>query len=319
MSEIVWDVATWTPEEVAKWMEGLNKSGVAPHIPQFVKSDVTGSRLLNITFAELEELGVSKVGHQEMILEAIDLLCALQSSLHEDGFEKLATALLSASQRMVQLLINGTTRQEGQSGNDDARLAALDRDSQLTSAATAILTSTKKLVTHLDRNAASHVPDYRTLRQTLLQSVLSISSNNQQGSEENTMQLNETCKTLTSLAEQLLDSCFTQSNRRELPVLRTVSLTPQSGKGLGFCIRATFEGILVISKIIPDSPADQSGMISVGDELVQVNGRTVVRYIFVIYCNWVSGITVCRSHDAKLSAHFYSRSFSLLSCLRQLL
>ena len=62
----------------------------------------------------------------------------------------------------------------------------------------------------------------------------------------------------------------------------------------GFSIRATFEGILVISKVIPDvrkfrfccgmymmggvlqSPADLSGMISVGDELVQVNGRTVV-------------------------------------------
>ena len=85
-----------------------------------------------------------------MILEAIDLLCALQSSLHEDGFEKLARSLLSASQHMVQLLIDGPTSQEEQSG-DDAKLAALDRDSQLTSAATAILTSTKKLVTHLDR------------------------------------------------------------------------------------------------------------------------------------------------------------------------
>lgn len=36
-----------------------------------------GERLLRISHAELEELGVSRIGHQELILEAVDLLCAL--------------------------------------------------------------------------------------------------------------------------------------------------------------------------------------------------------------------------------------------------
>ena len=39
-----------------------------------------GDQLLRITHQELEDLGVSRIGHQELILEAVDLLCALVSS-----------------------------------------------------------------------------------------------------------------------------------------------------------------------------------------------------------------------------------------------
>lgn len=43
----------------------------------FERGGVGGERLLRISHAELEELGVSRIGHQELILEAVDLLCAL--------------------------------------------------------------------------------------------------------------------------------------------------------------------------------------------------------------------------------------------------
>lgn len=41
-----------------------------------------GEQLLHITHQELEELGVTRIGHQELILEAVDLLCALVSQQH---------------------------------------------------------------------------------------------------------------------------------------------------------------------------------------------------------------------------------------------
>lgn len=46
----------------------------------FERGGVCGERLLRISHAELEELGVSRIGHQELILEAVDLLCALVGS-----------------------------------------------------------------------------------------------------------------------------------------------------------------------------------------------------------------------------------------------
>lgn len=49
------------------------------YIKTFEKEKVGGEQLLRITHQELEDLGVSRIGHQELILEAVDLLCALVS------------------------------------------------------------------------------------------------------------------------------------------------------------------------------------------------------------------------------------------------
>ncbi|KAL6479666.1 hypothetical protein MHYP_G00106990 [Metynnis hypsauchen] len=47
------------------------------YIKNFEREKITGEQLLHITHQELEELGVTRIGHQELILEAVDLLCAL--------------------------------------------------------------------------------------------------------------------------------------------------------------------------------------------------------------------------------------------------
>lgn len=49
------------------------------YIKTFEKEQVGGDQLLRITHQELEDLGVSRIGHQELVLEAVDLLCALVS------------------------------------------------------------------------------------------------------------------------------------------------------------------------------------------------------------------------------------------------
>lgn len=50
------------------------------YIKNFEREKVGGDQLLRITHQELEDLGVSRIGHQELILEAVDLLCALVRS-----------------------------------------------------------------------------------------------------------------------------------------------------------------------------------------------------------------------------------------------
>lgn len=47
------------------------------YIKNFEREKISGDQLLRITHQELEDLGVSRIGHQELILEAVDLLCAL--------------------------------------------------------------------------------------------------------------------------------------------------------------------------------------------------------------------------------------------------
>ena len=61
----------------------VNPSGLDDCLQQYIKTfekeKVGGDQLLRITHQELEDLGVSRIGHQELILEAVDLLCALVS------------------------------------------------------------------------------------------------------------------------------------------------------------------------------------------------------------------------------------------------
>ena len=47
------------------------------YIKNFEREKIGGDQLLRITHQELEDLGVTRIGHQELILEAVDLLCAL--------------------------------------------------------------------------------------------------------------------------------------------------------------------------------------------------------------------------------------------------
>lgn len=50
---------------------------IHPFVPRFVEVGIDGSRLLSLTHSDLAELGIDKLGHQELILEAIDLLIQL--------------------------------------------------------------------------------------------------------------------------------------------------------------------------------------------------------------------------------------------------
>lgn len=50
------------------------------YVHKFEREKINGAQLLQISHQDLEELGVSRIGHQELVLEAVDLLCALVGS-----------------------------------------------------------------------------------------------------------------------------------------------------------------------------------------------------------------------------------------------
>lgn len=57
---------------------GLDDS-LQQYVSNFEREKISGEQLLKITHQDLEELGVARIGHQELVLEAVDLLCALVS------------------------------------------------------------------------------------------------------------------------------------------------------------------------------------------------------------------------------------------------
>ncbi|XP_073928086.1 connector enhancer of kinase suppressor of ras 3 isoform X4 [Castor canadensis] len=54
-----------------------------PYVHKFEREKIDGEQLLRISHQDLEELGVTRIGHQELVLEAVDLLCALDCLVAE--------------------------------------------------------------------------------------------------------------------------------------------------------------------------------------------------------------------------------------------
>lgn len=89
------NVYDWKSDQVIEWLKGeFNESrptqfGTQPcypllstgveginnfYIKAFANNQIDGIKLLNLRPYELEELGIIAVGHQEIILEAVELL-----------------------------------------------------------------------------------------------------------------------------------------------------------------------------------------------------------------------------------------------------
>lgn len=90
------NVADWKSDQVADWLKGAKTyynnlinncwssilcyfflgldSVIVPYIKYFIDTDVNGQKLLDMQPNDLDKIGVLKIGHQELILEAVDLL-----------------------------------------------------------------------------------------------------------------------------------------------------------------------------------------------------------------------------------------------------
>ncbi|XP_050509097.1 diacylglycerol kinase eta [Diabrotica virgifera virgifera] len=62
------EVASWSTQEVATWLETLQLS---EYVESFEKNDIRGRELLTLARRDLKDLGVTKVGHVKRILQAI--------------------------------------------------------------------------------------------------------------------------------------------------------------------------------------------------------------------------------------------------------
>uniref|UniRef100_A0A8C6XRD5 Connector enhancer of kinase suppressor of Ras 2 n=1 Tax=Naja naja TaxID=35670 RepID=A0A8C6XRD5_NAJNA len=115
MALIMEPVSKWTPNQVVDWMKGLDDC-LQQYIKNFEREKIGGDQLLRITHQELEDLGVTRIGHQELILEAVDLLCALNYGLETENLKTLSHKL-NASAKNLQNFITGRRR----SGHYDGR------------------------------------------------------------------------------------------------------------------------------------------------------------------------------------------------------
>ncbi|XP_061581742.1 connector enhancer of kinase suppressor of ras 2 isoform X1 [Cololabis saira] len=271
MALVMEPISKWTPKQVLDWMKGLDDC-LQQYVKSFEREQMGGEQLLHITHQELEELGVTRIGHQELILEAVDLLCALNYGLETENLRTLSHKL-NASAKNLQNFILGRRR----GGHYDGRASRRLPNDFLTSVVD-LIGAAKNLLAWLDRSPFASVTEYSLLKNNIVQLCLELTTIVQQDCTvyETENKILHVCKTLAGICDHIIslssDSLVSQS--AHLEVVHLTSIMPN--EGLGMYIKSTYDGLHVITGTTENSPADQCKKIHAGDEVIQVNHQTVV-------------------------------------------
>uniref|UniRef100_A0A8C4ZW61 Connector enhancer of kinase suppressor of Ras 2a n=1 Tax=Gadus morhua TaxID=8049 RepID=A0A8C4ZW61_GADMO len=270
MALVMEPVSKWSTSQVVDWMKGLDDC-LQQYVCVFERGGVCGERLLRISHGELEELGVSRIGHQELILEAVDLLCALNSGLETESVRTLAHKL-GASAKNLQNFISGRRRSSQSESRTSRRLP-----NDLLTSVVDLITAAKSLLAWLDRSPFAAVADYSATRNNVIQLCLELTTIVQQDCTvfESENKILHVCKTLSEVCEHIVcvssDPLVSQSAHLELVHLTNI----KPAEGLGMYIKSTYDGLHVITGTTEGSSADRCKKIHAGDEVIQVNHQTV--------------------------------------------
>ncbi|XP_042312586.1 connector enhancer of kinase suppressor of ras 3 isoform X2 [Sceloporus undulatus] len=264
-------VTKWSPKQVVDWTKGLDDC-LQQYVPKFEREKINGAQLLQISHQDLEELGITRIGHQELVLEAVDLLCALNYGLETDNMKNLVLKLRASSNNLQNYI--GSRRK---SSNYDGNTSRKPPNEFLTSVVE-LIGAAKALLTWLDRTPFTGIADFSMTKNKIIQLCLDLTTTVQKDCLVAEMEdkVLSVSKVLNGICDKTIRST-TDPLMSQGACLEEVHLTNiKPGEGLGMYIKSTYDGLHVVTGTTENSPADRSQKIHAGDEVIQVNRQTVV-------------------------------------------
>nr|XP_049597248.1 connector enhancer of kinase suppressor of ras 3 isoform X2 [Syngnathus scovelli] len=250
---------------------GLDES-LQQYVSNFEREKISGEQLLKITHQDLEELGVARIGHQELVLEAVDLLCALNCGVETDNLKTLVVRMRAAANSLHM-----ATSDRRKSPVYDASASRKPPNDFLT-CVVELIGAAKSLLAWLDRTPLTGISDFTATKNKIIQLCLELTTTVQQDCcvYEMEEKILEVSKILNNICDQTVrttsDPLMSQSACLEEVQLANI----KPGEGLGMYIKSTYDGLHVITGTTEHSPADLTRKIHAGDEVIQVNQQTVV-------------------------------------------
>lgn len=266
----------WTANHVAEWLRGLDDA-ILPYVHFFLNNNIDGKKLMLLTPFDLEKISIMKVGHQELILEAVDLLKSLRYGYETETLQHLALQLGCKARSLhneiqAKSLENDKNRANVSQGPPSRRLSI-----KILSALADLSMTLKNVVSWLDRSPFESMYGLCLLRNTIVKLGIELVSSYQKDSRQADIEENisKSCMILTEVCDELVIK-----NKESLVVqpasLEQATIRKKPGEELGMHIQSSYYGIHVIGGIKEMSPADLCGKIEKGDEVIQVNHKTVV-------------------------------------------
>lgn len=256
------NVAEWKPDQVTEWLKGLDSS-ILIYLPLFLNNGVNGQQLLNVRSEDLDNLGIKRIGHQELILEAVEHLRNFHYELDRENLQLLALRLSCQAHSLHNELLQKTDSQPV--------------STQTLADVASVVRAVKPLVCWLDRSPFTGQLEYSDRKTDLLKYSLEIATCAQRDrfAERPVEEIRTSCGKLAAIADGIIqdiaDPLILQPASLDLATLRK-----RGGDDLGFYILPSFYGVHQIGDIKFGSPAHQCGKVEEGDEVVQVNYQTIV-------------------------------------------
>ncbi|XP_012062412.1 PREDICTED: uncharacterized protein LOC105625698 [Atta cephalotes] len=256
------NIAEWKADQVCEWLKGLDNT-IHPYIHSFLNHDVNGQQLLNIQSQDLERLGVIKLGHQEIILNAVEYLRNFHYELDKENLQMLALRLSSQAHSLHKELCR-------QKNSESV-------STQTLSDVASIMMVVKPLVRWMDYPPFNGHIEYHAKKVELMKISIEMATCAQRDrfAEKPVQEIRTTCSQLATLADYIIqdivDPMILQPASLDLATLKK-----KSSDDLGFYILPSFHGVHQITEIKLGSAAHQSGKMMEGDQIVQVNYQTVV-------------------------------------------
>nr|XP_020498371.1 connector enhancer of kinase suppressor of ras 1 [Labrus bergylta] len=261
-------ITSWSEERVSEWLQGLD----APlHQYQVSEWRLSGMDLLQLTSKDLEKLGVFKIGHQELILEAVEKLCSLTYGMGGENLRSL-TEKLRAVAHTLQMGIQSSWRRNSYDGGSTVRLPA-----GVLQVVVELITSAKGLFSLLNRYQFSQLSGYTSSKSILnycreLGEIVH-KDNSVFDKEKDIISV---CRQMVAVCDEILNSS-SNSFLTHTAQLESVDLVPVApGDQLGIEITSTGSSNHYVTGTAAEPSADIFVKILAGDEVIQVNDQIVV-------------------------------------------
>ncbi|XP_022606301.1 connector enhancer of kinase suppressor of ras 1 [Seriola dumerili] len=261
-------ITCWSEERVGEWLQGLD----AP-LHQYSVSEwhLSGLDLLQLTSQDLEKLGVHKIGHQELILEAVEKLCSLTYGMGGETLRGL-TEKLRALAHTLQMGIQGRWRLNRSEGQSATKLPA-----RVLQVVVELITSAKGLFSLLNRHqflqlsgctSTKNIFDYCRELGEIVQKDTTV--------YDKEKDIISVCRQLVAVCDEILNSS-PEALLTHTAQLESVDLVPVSpGDQLGIEITSTGSSNHYVTGTAAEPSTDVYVKILAGDEVIQVNDQIVV-------------------------------------------
>ncbi|MCJ8736605.1 hypothetical protein PDJAM_G00014320 [Pangasius djambal] len=258
---------SWSAERVSAWLRGLDAS-----LQQYAFEQwrLCGEDLLHLSSQQLEQLGVHKIGHQELILEAVEKLCTMTYGLAGESVGSVAEKLRAVA-HSLQMGIQSRWRVNTYDGHRVTKMPNQELQLVLD-----LIVTAKSLYSLLNRYQYTELTGYTGFK-NILELCKDLGSAVQ---KDNTVLDKE--KDIISVSRQLVAICDEVLSSAPEAVLthtsqlQSVDLVPVlPGEQLGIEITSTSSSQHYISGTAAEFPADSSEILA-GDEVIKVNDQIVV-------------------------------------------